>query len=129
MLNETQFGHHMTRSGLHQVTARQGGKVVGGLQWYPESDHEMGIKRGEIATVAVLPEHQGQGLATGMLHHAWGLADSDSSIPRAEHSSSRSPAGSGWAAKTGGQIPSNDEPQHSFSPDSTRSLVGSMARS
>lgn len=129
MLNDVQFGHHMTRSGLHQVTARQGDKVVGGLQWYPDHDPEMGVKRGEIATVAVLPDHQGQGVATGMLQHAWGLSESDTSIPRAEHSSSRSQAGSGWAVKTGGKIPKNAEPQSPFSASSTHSLVSRMARS
>lgn len=129
MLNDVQFGHHMTRSGLHQVTARTGNTVVGGLQWYPDHDPEVGVKRGEIATVAVLPEHQGRGIATGMLQHAWGLSESDNSIPRPEHSTSRSPAGSHWAAKTGGMIPKNAEPQSPFSATSTHSLVNRMARS
>lgn len=128
MLNEVQFGHHITRSGLHQVTARHGGRVIGGLQWYPDSDKERGIRRGEIATVAVLPEHQGHGIATGMLHHAWGLSDTDPSIPRAEHSSSRSPAGTAWAEKIGGRMPKNAEPQSTFSEKSTRSLVSQMSR-
>lgn len=129
MLNDVQFGHHVTRSGLHQVTARAGDKVVGGLQWHADHDPEIGVRKGEIATVAVLPEHQGQGLATGMLRHAWNLSDSGQGIPRPEHSSSRSQAGSGWAAKTGGKIPKNSEPQSPFSAGSTRSLVSSMARS
>lgn len=128
MLNELQFAHHVTRSGLHQVTARHSDSVVGGLQWYHDTDQDMGVKRGEIATVAVLPEHQGHGVATGMLQHAWGLSEADQSIPRPEHSTSRSPAGTAWAAKTGGGIPKNAEPQSPFSENSTRSLVSAMSR-
>ena len=126
MLNPVQFAHHITRSGLHQVSARQGDQFVGGLQWYHDADPESGIRRGEIATVAVLPEHQGAGIASGMLSHARGMAGDD--IPYPEHSSSRSPAGTAWAARTGGRMPKNAEPQSPFSADSTRALVRSMER-
>jgi GNAT superfamily N-acetyltransferase len=128
-LSELQFGHHQTRSGLHQVTARQGSQVVGGLQWYPDADKESGIQRGEIATVAVLPEHQGHGIASHMLNHARELSNDNPDVPYPQHSTSRSAAGTGWAAKTGGRIPRNVEPQSTFSDDSTRSLVNSMAKS
>lgn len=126
MLNEIQFGHHMTRSGLHQVSARHGDRFVGGLQWYPEADKESGISRGEIATVALLPEYQGRGIASGMLNHAREMSNENPEIPYPQHSSSRSPQGSAWAAKTGGRIPKNVEPQSPFSENSTRSLVNSM---
>lgn len=129
MLNEIQFGHHMTRAGLHQVTARHNDQVVGGLQWYPDADKESGISRGEIATVALLPEYQGHGIATGMLNHARDMATPDSGIPYPQHSASRSPAGTAWAARTGGRIPKNTEPQSPFSETSTRALVSNMARS
>lgn len=129
MLNEIQFGHHVTRSGLHQMTARHGDNVVGGLQWYPDSDKESGIQRGEIATVALLPEYQGHGIASSMLNHAREMSNDNPEIPWPQHSSSRSPAGSAWAARTGGRIPKNSEPQSPFSESSTRSLVNSMANS
>lgn len=128
MLNEIQFGHHMTRSGLHQVTAKHKDHVVGGLQWHPEHDPEAGISRGEISTVALLPEYQGHGVATEMLNHAKSLSESNPDIPAPQHSASRSPAGSAWAEKTGGRIPENSEPQSSFNEQSTRSLVHNMAR-
>jgi GNAT superfamily N-acetyltransferase len=128
MLNEIQFGHHMTRSGLHQVTARHGERVVGGLQWHPESDPDIGVRRGEIASVALLPEYQHNGIASSMLNHARELSNDDPAIPYPQHSSSRSPAGSTWAMKTGGRIPKNAEPQSTFSDESTRSLVNLMSR-
>ena len=129
MLNEIQFGHHVTQSGLHQVTARHGDSIVGGMQWHPESDKEIGVQRGEIATAAVLPEYQGHGIGSGMLSHARELSNDNPDVPYPQHSSSRSPAGTAWAAKTGGRIPKNSEPQSPFSPESTRSLVSNMARS
>lgn len=128
MLNEIQFGYHMTRSGLHQVTARHGPAPVGGLQWHNEDDPDSNVSRGEIETVAVLPEYQGHGIATGMLDHARHVSHYDRDIPTPEHSTVRSPAGSAWAAKTGGHVPDADE-LPPMSPSKTRSLVRNMARS
>lgn len=127
MLNEIQFGHHMTRAGLHQVSARHGENFVGGLQWNHEDDPDAGAYEGKIAAVAVLPEYQGRGIASGMLKHAKSLADENpDDIPYPEHSSSRSPAGSAWAAKNSGRVPQNKEPQPPFDENRTRSLVNSM---
>lgn len=125
-LSDLQFGYHQRANGLHQLQASRGGTPVGGMQWYADSDPGIGIRRGEIASLAVHPSYQRQGIATAMLSHARDMSDDNPDIPYPQHSSSRSPAGSAFAARTGGKIPKNDEPQSPFSDSSTVSMLNSM---
>jgi len=99
--NSIQFQHetiHEDMGGtvpVHQVTALSEGEPVGSMQWTAR----------ELQGVQVVPQHQRQGIATGLWNEGHRLAEEHGRIPSPKHSSDRTKAGDAWARSVGGRLP------------------------
>ncbi len=94
-LNNMQF-HYERYGSEHNVIARDpGGDFVGNMRWSAK----------QVRNVMVNPEHQRQGVATGMWNEGHRLAETNAKIPKPKHSPDRTNEGDAWAKSVGGRLP------------------------
>lgn len=98
-VNDVQFQYSPLDSGgrvqQHRVLALSGDKNIGHLLWTSQG----------IRNVMVNPEHQRQGVATGMWNEGHRLAGENARIPKPKHSPDRTTEGNAWAKSVGGPLP------------------------
>lgn len=94
------FGPNDPAPQAHLFTAHKDGKQVGRLKLQ---------EYGTIDIIEVEPEHQRQGIATGLYNFAKDHAvKTNGKTPWPQHSTIRSPEGQAWAKSTKEKLPPNE---------------------
>jgi GNAT superfamily N-acetyltransferase len=89
--------NHENWANQHAVDISRDGKEVGSLTWNALDDTEVGLKRGMVSAVDVVPEFRRKGIATTL----WEIANDASKqfgLIRPIHSTSQTAEGKAWVA-------------------------------